>query len=63
RYPPLAIRHSPFAIRYSPFAARCRFRLGSILALPIHSVPRPTPLVPLQVGKFFVINYGLKPAA
>jgi len=48
----LAIRHSPsfnqslIAIRYSPPF----LRLGGSLALSIHSVPRPTPLVPLKVG-------------
>ena len=35
---------SPFATRYSP-----SFWLGRSLALPLHSVPRPTPLVPRPV--------------
>jgi len=41
-HPPVANRQSPFAVHYS-----LPFRLGKSLALPFHSVPRPTPLVPL----------------
>jgi hypothetical protein len=44
----------PFtSTRHSLLAIRCRFRLGRSLALPIHSVPRPTTLVPLKVGAQF----------
>ncbi|MFA0744573.1 MAG: hypothetical protein LASZOEIN_001366, partial [Candidatus Fervidibacter sp.] len=50
----IASRHSPFTIRYSPFAIRRRSRFGRNLALPLHSVPRPTPLVPLKVGTQFL---------
>jgi hypothetical protein len=55
RYSPLATRCSPFAIRqslfavhYSLFAIRYSlpFRLGRSLALPIHSVPRPSSHAP-----------------